>query len=394
MTAKKSKNNNRSYDEKLLLYYLRISLVALALIHLGLFIIMYFGGLTKLSFYNVISITVYLLCIFGWKGIFDYLKILYYVIVLEVVAFVLVNTYCIKGSCLFPLFALALVPVTSLFTYVMKAFDIEDNIKYVYPVSILTITFIVSMLFEVGVFKTGFFEAPDLTRKILQIYCLSIAFLTCLITNWICSTLSVNHVVESNFRFSTLSKKLVLAMVRAVEAKDIYTKGHSERVSKYAVMIGKEYGLSDAELNQLMYCGILHDIGKIGISDAIINKQGKLTDEEYNEIKQHPLIGSNVLKDIDEIPQLSIGARWHHERYDGKGYPDGLAGQEIPLFARIISVADAYDAMTSNRNYRGYLSQEKVRQELVDGSGTQFDPELAVIMIKFVDQDKHYKLHE
>ena len=140
--------------------------------------------------------------------------------------------------------------------------------------------------------------------------------------------------------------------------------------------------------------GLLHDLGKIGVPNEIINKPKPLTDEEYDVIKQHPGTGYGILSEIKSRPDLAIGARWHHERYDGTGYPDKKKGEEIPIEARIIAVADAYDAMTSNRSYRNYLAQDVVRQELVDYSGTQLDGEVAKAMIALIDEDKEYKMHE
>ena len=140
--------------------------------------------------------------------------------------------------------------------------------------------------------------------------------------------------------------------------------------------------------------GLLHDVGKIGIPDAIINKPAKLTDEEYSIIQKHPVTGAKILKNITEFPKLSTGARWHHERYDGKGYPDGIAGEEIPTEARIIAVADAYDAMSSRRSYRDVLPQAKVREEVEKGKGTQFDPVFAEIMLSMIDEDRDYQMRE
>ena len=134
--------------------------------------------------------------------------------------------------------------------------------------------------------------------------------------------------------------------------------------------------------------GMLHDIGKIGISNEIINKTGKLTDEGVRNHKTHPSIGGDILSNISEIPNIAIGARWHHERYDGKGYPDGLKGKDIPELARIIGVADAYDANDIKRSYRDVLSQEIVRLEIEKGKGTQFDPVFAEIMLEMIDEDK------
>lgn len=140
--------------------------------------------------------------------------------------------------------------------------------------------------------------------------------------------------------------------------------------------------------------GLLHDVGKIGIPDGIINKTVRLTDEEYSIIRKHPIMGEKILMNITEFPKLRIGARWHHERYDGKGYPDGLTGEEIPMEARMIAVADAYDAMSSRRSYREVLPQEKVRQEIQNGKGTQFDPVFAEIMLSMIDEDTDYQMRE
>ena len=140
--------------------------------------------------------------------------------------------------------------------------------------------------------------------------------------------------------------------------------------------------------------GILHDVGKIGVPDAVINKPGKLTDEEFAEIRKHPAKGAKILENIKEMPNLSTGAHWHHERYDGKGYPDRLLGEAIPAEARIIGVADAYDAMTSNRSYRRSMPQSAVREQIEKGKGTQFDPVFADIMLQMIDEDKDYRMRE
>ena len=191
-----------------------------------------------------------------------------------------------------------------------------------------------------------------------------------------------------------LSMHIIKALAFAIDAKDKYTNGHSSRVADYSTMIAKRCGYTEAEQNDIYIIGLLHDVGKIGIPDAIINKEDKLTDEEYATIKTHSDIGSQLLKTIKEMPNLWKGARWHHERFDGKGYPDGLSGTEIPEVARIIAVADAYDAMTSHRSYRDTLPQADVRAEMVRCRGTQFDPGFADIMIEIIDEDKEYQLRE
>ena len=135
-------------------------------------------------------------------------------------------------------------------------------------------------------------------------------------------------------------------------------------------------------------------MGKIGIPIAILNKNGKLTEKEFAQIKQHPVVGGQILASIQQAPALSIAARYHHERYDGRGYQEGLKGDSIPEIARIIAVADAYDAMTSRRSYRNALPQDAVRKEIEKGRGSQFDPRFADIMLELIDEDQDYQLRE
>ncbi len=177
------------------------------------------------------------------------------------------------------------------------------------------------------------------------------------------------------------------ALANAIDAKDAYTHGHSARVAQYSKRIAQLAGLSKKKCDEVYFAALLHDVGKIGIRHDIINKVGKLTEEEFSQIKAHPVLGDQILSSIKQAPFLSIGARYHHERYDGRGYPDGLAGEQIPEIARIIAVADAYDAMTSVRSYRQPLERSAVRAELIKGMGTQFDPRFAEIMLRLMDED-------
>ena len=192
----------------------------------------------------------------------------------------------------------------------------------------------------------------------------------------------------------SLALRIVQTLAEAIDAKDTYTNGHSGRVAKYSREIALRYGYSRKRQDEIFMMGLLHDVGKIGVPDAVINKPARLTDEEYAQIKTHPVMGDRILKNIQERPKLAIGARWHHERYDGTGYPDGLSGDDIPEEVRIIAVADAYDAMTSRRSYRDILSQDIVRKEIQNGKGTQFDPAFADIMLTMIEEDKDYMLRE
>ena len=178
----------------------------------------------------------------------------------------------------------------------------------------------------------------------------------------------------------------------AIDAKDKYTNGHSSRVADYAKEIGRRFGYSQKQQDEIHIMGLLHDVGKLVIPDAVINKPGDLTEEEFAVIRTHPLKGYEILSKTTEMPQMAVGARWHHERYDGKGYPDGLVGGNIAEEARIIAVADAYDAMTSRRSYRDALPQDVVREEIEKGKGTQFDPVFANIMLRMMSEDKDYEM--
>lgn len=203
---------------------------------------------------------------------------------------------------------------------------------------------------------------------------------------------------KANATLSQVNERIILqsmyALAKTIDAKDMYTNGHSMRVAKYSGMIAQRMGLSEKEIEDISNMAMLHDIGKIGIPDSIINKASKLTDAEYDIIKKHPEIGYQILSEMPELKDIAIGARWHHERYDGKGYPDGLKGDDIPLKARIICVADSYDAMSSNRSYRKFLPQDVVRSELEKGCGTQFDPVISGIMLDIMKEDKDYNLRE
>ncbi len=185
-----------------------------------------------------------------------------------------------------------------------------------------------------------------------------------------------------------MTMQTIMTIANTIDAKDEYTRGHSRRVAEYAAAIARQMHLPPEQVEDIHSIGLLHDIGKIGIPDAVLNKPGKLTIEEYQLMKSHTVVGAKILKDIAIIKGLEIGAKYHHERYDGQGYPDGLVGKEIPLLARIIAVADAYDAMSSNRVYRRHLNAERIRKELVDGRGSQWDAKCVDAMLVLLDHNK------
>ena len=185
-----------------------------------------------------------------------------------------------------------------------------------------------------------------------------------------------------------MGNQTIMAIAKTVDAKDTRTSQHSYRVSEYAYMIGRELGYSEEECENLRKAAWLHDIGKIGIPDSILNKPSRLTDEEYAIMKTHTIKGGEVLKDFTLVEHVADGALYHHERYDGKGYPHGLKGEEIPVYGRIIGVADTFDAMTANRVYRKQMDFSYVLNELEKGKGTQFDPQMVDILLKLIREGK------
>lgn len=199
---------------------------------------------------------------------------------------------------------------------------------------------------------------------------------------------------ESRERLDELNTNIIRALAYTIDAKDRYTSGHSQRVADYALAIAKRMGKTEEEQKIIYYAGLLHDIGKIRVPEELINKPGGLTEDEFNQIRVHPVSGYHILKDIHEDIRIAYGAKYHHERYDGKGYPNALEGENIPEIARIIGVADSYDAMASDRRYRDALPQEVIRSEFEKGRGTQFDKEIADIMIQMIDEDKDYTMRQ
>ena len=178
----------------------------------------------------------------------------------------------------------------------------------------------------------------------------------------------------------------IQALSRTLEAKDPVTSGHAERVSFYSTVIARGMGLSEARIDNIMYAGLLHDIGKIGISDNVLQKPGRLTTDEYDKIKEHSAIGADILRDIDFLRDASKIIRHHHERYDGKGYPDGIGGEGVPIESYILGVADAFDAMTNDRPYRKALTAEEARDVIKEQAGKQFHPRVAETFVKLFDK--------
>lgn len=199
---------------------------------------------------------------------------------------------------------------------------------------------------------------------------------------------------ENAFLFENLQKayyETVRALVIAMEAKDPFMQGHGERVAKYAVKIGKELGLSKYDLKIMNYFSILHDIGKIGIPESILTKPGKLSSQEWEMIRKHPIIGENIIAPIDFLKPVRPLLRHHHEWFNGRGYPDKLKGEKISIAARVLAVADAFDAMQAERPYRKAFTKKKAIQEIIKGSGTQFDPKIVKAFLNVFGRKKKQK---
>jgi len=195
-----------------------------------------------------------------------------------------------------------------------------------------------------------------------------------------------------SFELYTKMRKMYLDTIRAlaaaIDAKDPYTKGHSERVAETSVAIAKELNLPGRDIENIEYTALLHDIGKIGIADNILGKNSSLTNEEFDKIKEHPIMGAKIIEPVDFLKNSYQAIYHHHEKYNGKGYPDGIKSEDIPILARIIATADAYDAMGSDRPYRKKLNKDKILKELKDQSGKQFDPKVVKALISVLDRER------
>ena len=195
-----------------------------------------------------------------------------------------------------------------------------------------------------------------------------------------------------SFELYTKMRKVYLDTIRAlaaaIDAKDPYTKGHSERVAEMALALAQELNLPEREIERIEYTALLHDIGKIGVDERILGKDDGLTSEEYKKIQKHSITGAKIIEPVDFLKDSYEAIYHHHERYNGDGYPDGLKEKNIPLSARIIAVADAYDAMGSDRPYRKKLNKDKIMQELKDQSGKQFDPEIVKALISIINKER------
>ncbi|PEA86547.1 HD family phosphohydrolase [Bacillus thuringiensis] len=274
--------------------------------------------------------------------------------------------------------------IYTLYMLIHDIFLIHNMDSYIISPYIEFIIIIISPLFLSKPFLATI-SISILIRYFIVIFIFEIKYLDELVVSLILAIIA-SYFILSNLiilmKQITLSykkqmKETMLLVMEALELKDSYTKGHSERVANYAKILAKETGkYGEKDLNMFYFACLLHDVGKIGISDEILNKDSKLTNEEYDIIKGHTLLGIKVVKNLSLSEENESIIRSHHEKWDGSGYPDGLKKEQIPLGARIVSIADAFDAMTSTRSYRNALSPEEAHKRIIKGAGTQFDPHL------------------
>lgn len=236
----------------------------------------------------------------------------------------------------------------------------------------------------VGIFAVNRFPALSLAENTLFVFYFYAVITT--VHNEIISDL-IHADMEKNSVKEKAHQDTIRALINSLEAKDEYTRGHSDRVTEYAMVIGEKLGFSNKELTKLYYGAILHDIGKIGISEDILNHPFSLGRDDFDIMKKHPEIGATIVSSIDSLKNIAPSILYHHERFDGSGYPSGLKGHEIPLHARIIAIADSLDAMSSTRSYRTSLTEENAIHELIAGAGTQFDPELVRVFVEALGLD-------
>lgn len=303
--------------------------------------------------------------------------------------------YILGGYLIMYTFVLITGSTTMVFTYILPMLSLI--VLYHQPRLVLVMgvfSLAANLIYDVRLYLSGAVNLANSKDVEIQIALLFLCFGYLYVASKMYDEIDrsnkkyLREIEEKQNQIQRVTLQTITTIANLIDAKDEYTQGHSQRVAEYASALAGAMGYSEEQVQNVKFIGLLHDIGKVGIPDSLLNKPGKLTDAEFTLMKQHVVIGSNILKDENMIEGLVDGVRHHHERYDGRGYPDGLAGESIPEIARIVGIADAYDAMTSNRVYRKRLSEETVMAELERCSGTQFDPRIAHIFIELLKKGK------
>lgn len=303
--------------------------------------------------------------------------------------------YIVIGYFVMYLFSMITGSTNMVFSYILPMLSLL--ILYHQPKLILytgIASILVNIYFVAMQFVNGEIDLQTSKEAEIQLALITLCFGGCYTATRIYDRITIQNrefmiaLEEKNRQNQQMTFQTIMTIVNTIDAKDQYTKGHSQRVSDYSAALAKELGLPHEQVERIRYIALLHDIGKIGVPDNILNKPGRLTNEEFSLMKMHTIVGGEILKDIESVKDLDVGAKYHHERYDGRGYPEGLKGEEIPYIARLICVADAYDAMASNRIYRKHLTEETILQEIERCSGTQFDPAMAEAFLKLVKENR------
>ena len=287
-----------------------------------------------------------------------------------------VTILCIAHNLCFPLSGVNVlfdIPLSSLYLFMLVFLPMVRFRDSVYVIS-LSVASIMIPCIAPG--RENYNPLPEF----LMIMCIITAYAAYRMLN-IRYLSEEQRLEEHKEQYLKMTNESLETVAATIDAKNLYLKGHSKRVAEYSREVAGRMGMSEDDCQAVYFAGLLHDIGKIGIPNSILDKQQKLTDEEYDVIKRHCSLGSEILKSMSAVPELAQVARWHHESYDGSGYPDGLKGEEIPIFARIISVCDTYDAMSSERSYRKPLLREEIIGQLVKYRGIQFDPKVVDAML-------------
>lgn len=305
------------------------------------------------------------------------------------------KNYIIEGYVIMYSFVLITGYSTIVFTYILPLLSmliLYHDKKLIIRMGI--VAFAMNILFIAIRFFNGVITIDNSSEYEIEIGILVLCFAGCYMGSSIYDNIHrTNHSYMKKLNddaefIQDLTLQSITAIVNTIDAKDEYTKGHSQRVAEYSYLIAKELKMNEHDAMNIKYVALLHDIGKIAIPDAILKKAGRLTDDEFAVMKSHSAEGAKILEGIDLMPELDIGAKYHHERYDGRGYPNGIEGDEIPLVARIICVADSYDAMSSNRIYRPRLTDDDILNELEKCAGSQFDPEVSQAFIHLIKSGK------
>ena len=306
----------------------------------------------------------------------SYLSLRFSVLFLDSLLAAEVTILCIAHNLYFPLSGVNVlfdIPLSSLYLFMLVFLPMVRFRDSVYVIS-LSVASIMIPCIAPG--RENYNPLPEF----LMIMCIITAYAAYRMLN-IRYLSEEQRLEEHKEQYLKMTNESLETVAATIDAKNLYLKGHSKRVAEYSREVAGRMGMSEDDCQAVYFAGLLHDIGKIGIPNSILDKQQKLTDEEYDVIKRHCSLGSEILKSMSAVPELAQVARWHHERYDGSGYPDGLKGEEIPIFARIISVCDAYDAMSSVRSYRKPLLREEIIGQLVKYRGIQFDPKVVDAML-------------